>query len=90
MSEKFSQAVTADRNTIPASWRNDAPLAFRNYSTEQAAAVLKVKPQTLRAALCRDGHYFGLRPIKCPNRFLLWPAADVEQFVAAGGKGGAG
>lgn len=67
--------------TIPTSWRNDAPLAARTLSTEQAAAVLKVKPQTLRAALCRDGHYMGLRPSKLPNRFLLWDASAVEALL---------
>ena len=67
--------------TIPTSWRNDAPLAARTLSTEQAAAVLKVKPQTLRAALCRDGHYMGLRPSKLPNRFLLWDASSVEALL---------
>lgn len=67
--------------TIPTSWRNDAPLAARTLSTEQAAAILKVKPQTLRAALCRDGHYMGLRPSKLPNRFLLWDASSVEALL---------
>ena len=47
----------------------------------QTAAVLKVKPQTLRAALCRDGHYMGLRPSKLPNRFLLWDASSVEALL---------
>lgn len=50
-------------------------------STEALAARLGVKPQTIRAALCRNGTYFGLRPIKLPNRFLLWPADSVEQFL---------
>lgn len=68
--------------TIPSTWRNDAPIAARNYSTEEAAAALKVRPQTLRAALCRDGHYFGLRPVKCRNRFLLWDAAAVEALTS--------
>ena len=68
--------------TTPTPRRNDAPLATRNYSTDEAAAALKVKPQTLRAALCRDGHYFGLRPVKCRNRFLLWDAAAVEALLS--------
>jgi hypothetical protein len=70
--------------TIPTAWRNDAPLAARNYSTDEAAAVLKVKPQTLRAALCRDGAYQGVRPLKARNRFLLWPAAEIERLAAGG------
>lgn len=65
-------------------WRNDAPLAARTYSTEQAAAALHVRPQTLRAALSRDGHYCGLRPIKLPNRFLAWDAAAIDALLNGG------
>lgn len=54
----------------------------RTLTTEQAAAALHVKPQTLRAAVCRTGHYFGITPIKSPNRFLLWPAGPVERMTA--------
>jgi hypothetical protein len=55
--------------------------AVKRLSTEEAAALLKVKPQTLRAALCRDGAYLGARPFKSANRFLLWNAADIERLV---------
>ena len=58
--------------------------ALRTYSTEEAAAVLKVKPQTLRAALCRDGHYFGVVPHKCRNRFLIWDAASIDALASGG------
>ena len=68
--------------TIPTIWRNDAPLAARTYSTEQAAAVLHIKPQTLRAALCRDGHYAGVKPRKLPSRFLAWPAEAIDRLTA--------
>ncbi len=51
-------------------------------STDEAATLLKVKPQTLRAALCRDGHYCGLKPVKGPNRFLYWSADAVEALTA--------
>lgn len=50
-------------------------------STEEAAALLKVKPQTLRAALCRDGAYMGARPFKSANRFLLWNAIEIESLA---------
>lgn len=49
-------------------------------STEELAALLRLKPQSLRAALCRDGHYFGVRPRKLPNGRLLWPADAVERM----------
>lgn len=49
-------------------------------STEELAALLRLQPQSLRAALCRDGHYFGLRPRKLPNGRLLWPADAMERL----------
>ena len=70
--------------TTPTAWRSDAPLAARTYSTEQAAAALHVRPQTLRAAICRDGHYAGVRPRKLPSRFLAWPAEQIDALTAGG------
>jgi len=61
--------------------RTDYASILRTYSTEQAAAALHVRPQTLRAALCRDGHYYGIRPVKLPNRLLAWPADDIERLL---------
>ncbi len=61
--------------------RTDYANILRTYSTEQAAAALHVRPQTLRAALCRDGHYYGIRPVKLPNRLLAWPADDIERLL---------
>ena len=54
-------------------------------TTEALAELLGLKPQTLRAALCRDGHYFGLRPTKAPNRFLYWPGDSVERITGQTG-----
>ncbi len=51
-------------------------------STEALAAQLGIKPQTLRAALCRNGHYYGIRPVKMPNRLLLWPSDALERLTA--------
>ena len=53
-------------------------------STDEAAEVLKIKPQTLRAAVCRTGGYYGVRPTKTPNRFLLWDAAEIERLASGG------
>ena len=69
------------QNTIPHAWRNDAPSSDRTYSTEQAAAILHIRPQTLRAALCRDGAYMGVRPVKRANRFLAWPADGIDAIA---------
>ncbi len=45
--------------------------------TDQFAKKHQVKPNTVRSAYCRDGHYMGIRPIKLPNRFLAWPDEEV-------------
>lgn len=67
--------------TILTTQRTDYASILRTYSTEEAAAVLKVRPQTLRAAVCRDGHYFGVRPQKARNRFLMWDAAAIDALL---------
>lgn len=67
-------------HTAPTS-RTDYASILRNYSTEEAAALLKVRPQTLRAAVCRDGHYAGVKPRKLPSRFLAWPAEAIDAIA---------
>ncbi|EXI63724.1 MAG: hypothetical protein AW08_03911 [Candidatus Accumulibacter adjunctus] len=57
------------------------PAAAR-LSTESAAARLFLRPQTLRAALCRSGHFMGMIPIKLPNGRLLWDADAVERLLS--------
>lgn len=57
-------------------------MTINHLSTEEAAASLKVKPQTLRAAVCRAGHYCGVRPVKGQNRYLFWPADQVNRLVS--------
>ena len=69
-------------NSIPTASRNNASIAARTYSTEQAAAALHVRPQTLHAALCRNGHYFGIKPTRLPNRRLIWDAAAVDALLS--------
>lgn len=69
----------------PKAQRNNAPTAARKISTEELAARLLVKEQTVRAGLCRNGHYVGLIPVKLPNRKLLWDAAAVERLISGEG-----
>lgn len=54
---------------------------MNHLTTEAAAARLGVTPQTLRSHLCRNGHYFGITPVKMPNRLLLWPADAFERLA---------
>ncbi len=64
--------------TAPTPRRTDRGTICRDYTTDEAAAILGVMPHTLRAGMCRAGHYLGLKPIKLANRRLLWPAAKVD------------
>ncbi len=64
--------------------RTDYASILRTYSTEDAARILHLRPQTLRAALCRDGHYAGIRPVKLPSRFLAWPADQIDALLTGG------
>jgi len=51
-------------------------------TTEELAALLHVKPQTVRAGLCKSGHYLGMRPaVKLPNRRLLWDAEAAAAVI---------
>lgn len=54
-------------------------------STDELAAIYKVRPQSIRAAICRHGHWLGLRPIKLANRRLLWDAAEAAEMLNGGG-----
>lgn len=51
-------------------------------STDAAAQRLGLRPQTLRAAVCRAGHYGGIRPAKKCNRMLSWPADLIDRLAA--------
>jgi hypothetical protein len=51
-------------------------------TTEQYASKYGVKPNTIRASLCKNGHYMGIKPVKLPNRLLWWPDDEVESLLA--------
>lgn len=48
---------------------------------EAFAVALSLKPQTLRAAVCRHGHYFGFVPGKMPNGRLIWRIEDRDALL---------
>jgi len=48
-------------------------------SAEQFASLNQVKPQSVRARLCRTGSYFGIRPLKLANGRLAWPDVQVAK-----------
>jgi hypothetical protein len=47
-------------------------------SAEQFATLNQVKSQTVRARICRTGHYFGVVPLKLANGRLAFPAVQVK------------
>lgn len=55
----------------------------KHLSTHEAARSFGVKPETLHHAMWSKGHYYGITPIKMPNRRLLWPASDVQDLINA-------
>lgn len=50
-------------------------------NTNDFAKSLGIKSGTVRSHVSRFGSYYGIRPIKMPNRTLLWPKSAVEQLT---------
>jgi hypothetical protein len=55
----------------------------RHLTTDEFAKELGMSAQTLRKRYSQTGSYFSVRPIKLPNRRLLWPADAVLQLIRA-------
>jgi hypothetical protein len=55
----------------------------KHLTTEEFARGLGVKAHTVRRGLCVNGHYLGVRPIKLPNRRLLWPKKAWREILGA-------
>ena len=64
---------THEAHTLPA-----ADAADYTLSTAEFAARNGIKPESVRVRLSLTGHYFGVRPLRCANRRLLWPAVVVK------------
>lgn len=54
-------------------------------TTEELAQCLRMKAESIRSALCRQGHYGGVRPVKCRNGRLLWPHDAAERIISGEG-----
>jgi hypothetical protein len=50
-------------------------------STEQFAEAIHGKPSTIRTRLCKNGSFYGIKPIKLPSGRLLWPADAVQALI---------
>lgn len=53
-------------------------------NTEQLAAALHLKSQSIRKRFCQTGAYYNVRPTKLPNGRLMWPSDSVARLT--GGK----
>jgi hypothetical protein len=49
-----------------------------NRNTEQFAALNGIKPQSVRAQVCRIGSYFGITPLRLANGRLMWPDKQAQ------------
>lgn len=52
-------------------------------TTEEFAAQHLVQPQTVRKQYAAIGAYCGIKPLRLPNRRLLWPADTIKQIAAS-------
>lgn len=53
----------------------------RLLTTDELAAELGMSAQSIRKRYSQTGSYFKLRPVKLPNRRLLWPADALDQLI---------
>lgn len=51
-------------------------------TTEAFAAQHLVEPQTVRKQYAATGSYHGVRPLRLPNRKLLWPSDSIKRLLA--------
>jgi predicted DNA-binding transcriptional regulator AlpA len=56
----------------------------RHLTTEELAALLGIRAQSIRKRFMETGSYYGVRPVKMPNRFLAWPRDAAEQLMRVG------
>ncbi|MFK4442875.1 hypothetical protein ABH944_002984 [Caballeronia udeis] len=50
--------------------------------TKELAALLKTRPQSIYKRLTVTGTYWGLEPVRLPNKRLLWPADAVSRLAS--------
>lgn len=57
----------------------------RRYTTNEAAAVVRFRPQTVRRDYCLKGHFKGIVPVKLPGGRLLWDAEAIDRLASGDG-----
>jgi hypothetical protein len=58
------------------------PAANYSRTTDEFANQWRVQSQTVRKRYSQYGSYFGIKPLRLPNRKLLWPDRTLEPLVA--------
>ncbi|MGJ7522730.1 DNA-binding protein [Variovorax sp. LT1P1] len=56
------------------------PVRFQ-LTTDAFAAQHLVDAQTVRKRLSSHGSYFDIKPLRLPNRRLLWPADSITMLI---------
>jgi hypothetical protein len=49
-------------------------------TTAQFADMVGIKAESIHRSLSLNGHYLKIRPIKLPNKRLMWPADEIEKL----------
>jgi transcriptional regulator GlxA family with amidase domain len=57
-------------------------------STVELADALNVRPESIRTRFSRYGDYWGIKPVKAPNRLLHWPLDAPERLIGSTKKQG--
>lgn len=70
-------AITSNATTT-----SPQPFSRKHLTTDEAAEMLCVQPQTLRKAYSQRGAYGNVKPTKCVfNRRLYWDADAVRRLM---------
>lgn len=80
------RAVQQYQTTANLAAASDQPQRARSarngpLTTDAMATAVGVLPQSVRKRYSETGTYFGLKPVKLPNRRLMWDAEAVEMFL---------
>jgi hypothetical protein len=73
--------VSANQAAAPAQPQRARSPRNGSLTTDAMATAVGVLPQSVRKRYSETGTYFGLKPVKLPNRRLMWDAEAVEMFL---------
>ena len=66
--------------------KNEPQTGTRMLTTNELAFKLAMEPQSIRKRWSQTGTYFGIRPMKLPNKKLRWPANTIEMLTDTSSK----